>query len=163
MADFSKPALASLEALVFSTWSVSAQFRVSQGAWYNWRDRVEEGDLVPPFGVVSVLSESPTEDFGVTCKSYYLTLAVYYVRLTDLSAGEIAGGATKVEDLIYPAVASFRDALITHASAGTFQLIDDPVISLGIDNPANEYFSQNADKFWAGEVRFQILAGETYH
>lgn len=155
--------MSAVEGLIASTWTdIGAQFRVSQGAWYNWRDRVAVGDLDPPFAVVSVLSEVPTDEFGVVNKSYYLTLAVYYVRETDLSAGEIAGGKKKVEDLIYPKCAALRDALISYATANTFQLIDDPVTSLGVDNPANEYLSVNADKFWAGEVRFQVLAGESY-
>jgi hypothetical protein len=161
MSDFSKAAIARVEALVATTWSeIGAQFRISQGAWYNWRDRVKAGDLTPPFAALSVLGETPTNDWGPTNKTYNLGLAVYYVRSTDLSAGEISGGATKIEDLIYPKVASLRDALITNSTS--FQLVEDPRVSLGIDNPANAYLSENADAFWAGEVMFEMLVGETY-
>lgn len=166
MADFSKPALAAVEALVFAQWAeIGAQFRVNQAAWYNWRDRVAQGDLTPPFAVVSVFSEAPTDQWGPANKTYNLSMAVYYVRSTDLTAGEIAGGAAKVEDLIYPKCSTFRDALIAYAttpSGPLFQLVDDPAISLGVDNPANDYLVVNADKFWAGEVSFTILCGETY-
>lgn len=161
MSDFSKPALAQIEALIASTWTdVDVSFRVSVGSWYNWRDRIGQGDLTPPFAVVSVLSEVPTADFGPTNKTYYLGLAVYYVRSTDITAGEEAGGAVKVEDLIYPKLAAFRDDLISNITA--FQLVEDPVIDIGLTNPANEYLATNSDPFWAGELRFAILAGETY-
>jgi len=161
MSDFSKPVLTQIEALINSTWTdVDFSFRVSVGSWYNWRDRIGEGDLTPPFAVVSVLSEVPTADWGPTNKTYNLGIALYYVRSTDLTAGEEAGGATKVEDLIYPKIAAMRDALIANRTA--FQLIDDPVTSVGLDNPANEYLATNSDPFWAGELTFTVLAGESY-
>lgn len=161
MSDFSKAAVAQLETLVFATWpDIDVSFRVSQGAWYNWRDRVANGDLDPPFCVVSVLREEPTDNWGPTNKTYNLYLAVYYVRYTDLTPAEISGGAEKVEDLIYPKMASLRDAVI--ANTTSWQLVDDPGVSLGADNPANEYFSTNSDKFWAGELTFNVLVGETY-
>jgi len=161
MSDFSKTAVGLVETLIASTWTdIGTQFRVSQGAWYNWRDRVKLGDLVPPFAVVSVLSELGNQEWGAINKAYTLNLAVYYVRTTSLSAGEEATGE-KVEDFIYPKMAAFRDALMS-ASSG-YQLIEDPVIDVGVTNPANEYLSVNSDAFWAGEIRFGILVGESYH
>lgn len=161
MSDFSKPAIAQVEALVAATWTdIDVLFRVSQGAWYNWRDRVAAGDMTPPFAVLSVFSEEKADEWGVVNKTYTLNGALYYVRKTDLSPAEIGAGAEKVEDLIYPKMASLRDAFI--ANTTSWQLIDDPKISVGIDNPANSYLSVNADKFWAGEMTFGILVGETY-
>lgn len=164
MADFSSTAITAIEGLIHSAWADCLHiWRVNQGAWYNWRDQIKEATITVPFAVLSVLSEMPA-DWGAINKAYDLSLAVYYVRSTELTSGEISGGAKKVEDLIYPKVASFRDALIAYAtapSAPAFQLIEDPVTDLGL-NPANEYLSVNTDPYWSGEVRFAILAGETY-
>lgn len=167
MSDFSKPSLAAIEGVVHAQWSdCTVLFRASQGSWFNWRDRLSAGDLTTPFGVISVLAEEEAENWGPANKVYTQTVGFYYVRDAELSAGEISGGATKVEDLIYPKMAALRDALLAYNTTPTgpaFQPAPDlPKLDLGLTNPANEYFSINGDTYWAGELVMKFLVGEGY-
>lgn len=153
-------AVVQLAALGEANWPTATDFaRVTQLRRFNWREFIEEGLLVPPFGIIQTLSMNPVDDFGVTNRTWRLGFAMHFVRDFVTTAAEDAAQQL-IEDSIVAEALTLAKAIYDNDVADTFQCTAEPSIDASEESPANIVFYDIGANLYAVSVSGSAVIGE---
>lgn len=132
----------------------------SQTRRVNWRVMIDAGDLKIPMIVIQVGIAVPTDQFGITNRTHFYPVDLFYVRSDSPTAAETAGNI-RVEDSIEQILFDIMvDFYPTDPTVHTnIQVVQEPMIDVSATNPANAVFVQASAPYIAGMISFQFLCG----
>lgn len=132
----------------------------SQTRKVNWRVMISKGDLVLPFIVVQAGTAVATDQFGITNRTHFYPVDIFYVRTDSQTAAEASGNIRvedSIEQILFDLMADFYPTDPTvHQN---IQVVQEPLIDVSASNPANAVFVEASYPAVAGMVSFQFLCG----